>query len=149
MVVDCAALPGHLVESILFGHTRAAFTGADADRTELLNMVCGNALRKLDSGYGFDLGRSAIVDGKTVPSELPAAIIDVADTRIAAVLDILHACSRPGRRLLKIQRKICSINYFRAPKFCRLLLVEFAYGILHSPDNPAAVQKLSNSGNIC
>lgn len=55
---------------------------------ELLNMVCGNALRKLDSGHGFDLGIPEIVDGETVPSELPAVVIDVADARIAAVLDI-------------------------------------------------------------
>ena len=55
---------------------------------ELLNMVCGNALRKLDSGHGFDLGIPEIVDGETVPSQLPAAVINVADARIAAVLDI-------------------------------------------------------------
>ena len=39
VVVDCAALPDHLVESILFGHTRGAFTGADADRTGLLKLA--------------------------------------------------------------------------------------------------------------
>ncbi|MCA1785632.1 MAG: chemotaxis protein CheX, partial [Desulfobacteraceae bacterium] len=55
---------------------------------ELLNMVCGNALRKLDSGHGFDLGIPEIVDGETIPSELPAAVVDVADAKIAAVLDI-------------------------------------------------------------
>jgi two-component system, NtrC family, response regulator len=39
VVVDCAALPEHLVESALFGHTKGAFTGADSDRTGLMKMA--------------------------------------------------------------------------------------------------------------
>lgn len=36
VVVDCTALPENLVESILFGHARGSFTGADRDKTGLL-----------------------------------------------------------------------------------------------------------------
>jgi two-component system NtrC family response regulator len=39
VVVDCAALPEHLVESTIFGHTRGAFTGADRDRTGLMKIA--------------------------------------------------------------------------------------------------------------
>jgi len=86
-------VPGNLLSEMTEN-----FMGESTDRlsralmegtlTELLNMVCGNALRKLDSGHGFDLGIPEIVDGETIPSELPAAVVDVADAKIAAVLDI-------------------------------------------------------------
>ncbi len=39
VVVDCAALPEHLVESTLFGHTKGAFTSADSDKIGLLKMA--------------------------------------------------------------------------------------------------------------
>ncbi len=37
--VNCAAVPGELVESLLFGHMRGAFTGADTDRTGYFEMA--------------------------------------------------------------------------------------------------------------
>ena len=39
VVVDCAALPKHLVESLLFGHTKGSFTGADSDKVGLMKMA--------------------------------------------------------------------------------------------------------------
>lgn len=39
VVVDCASLPEHLVESTLFGHAKGAFTGADSDKTGLMKMA--------------------------------------------------------------------------------------------------------------
>ena len=37
--VNCAALPGELVESLFFGHLKGAFTGADADRIGYFEMA--------------------------------------------------------------------------------------------------------------
>ena len=42
--VNCNAIPADLVESMLFGHMRGAFTGADADRIGYFEMADGGTL---------------------------------------------------------------------------------------------------------
>ena len=44
VVVDCASLPQTLVESILFGHEKGAFTGADKARDGLIRQANGGTL---------------------------------------------------------------------------------------------------------
>jgi len=44
VVVDCGALPENLVESILFGHEKGAFTGADRASRGLLLQAAGGTL---------------------------------------------------------------------------------------------------------
>lgn len=44
VVLDCAALPGTLVESTLFGHERGAFTGADKSYEGLIQQADGGTL---------------------------------------------------------------------------------------------------------
>jgi two-component system NtrC family response regulator len=43
-VVDCAALPETIVESVLFGHERGAFTGADKSKIGLITQANGGTL---------------------------------------------------------------------------------------------------------
>ncbi|MBU2551721.1 MAG: sigma-54 dependent transcriptional regulator [Proteobacteria bacterium] len=44
VVLDCTALPGSLVESLLFGHQRGAFTGADQSKAGLIKQADGGTL---------------------------------------------------------------------------------------------------------
>ncbi len=44
VVVDCAALPVTLVESVLFGHRKGAFTGADKAQDGLISQADGGTL---------------------------------------------------------------------------------------------------------
>ncbi len=44
VVVDCAALPGTLVESTLFGHKKGTFTGADETQDGLIKQADGGTL---------------------------------------------------------------------------------------------------------
>ncbi|MDA8139298.1 MAG: sigma-54 dependent transcriptional regulator [Desulfobacteraceae bacterium] len=44
VVVDCTALPETLVESVLFGHAKGAFTGADRDHDGLIAQADGGTL---------------------------------------------------------------------------------------------------------
>ena len=44
VVVDCAALPESIVESVLFGHMKGAFTGAEKSHTGLIKQADGGTL---------------------------------------------------------------------------------------------------------
>ena len=44
VIVDCTVLPEKLIESVLFGHEKGAFTGADKAQTGLIEQANGGTL---------------------------------------------------------------------------------------------------------
>ncbi len=107
--VDCAALPDHLLENELFGHTRGAFTDAHRDQAGLVAMADGGTLF-LDE-----------IDSLALPvqAKLLRVIEDRAyrplgsDRFVRANIRIVAASNRPLDDLVKRQQ-------FRSDLFFRL-----------------------------
>lgn len=83
VAVNCAAIPDQLLESEMFGHRKGAFTGADRDKTGLLEMAHGGTIF-LDELTEMPIALQAkmlrvIQDGvvRRVGSEHEDAIVDV------------------------------------------------------------------------
>jgi DNA-binding NtrC family response regulator len=99
VAVNCAALPGELLESLLFGHARGAFTGAVSDRPGSFREAHGGTLF-LDEIGDMDLVMQAkllraLQERVVTPIGASAVAVDV--RVIAATHRNLPALIRAGR----------------------------------------------------
>ena len=107
--VNCAAIPEQLLESEMFGHRKGSFTGADRDKTGLLEMAHGGTIF-LDELTEMPLSLQAkmlrvIQDGvvRRVGSEHEDAVVDVR---------FISATNRDPREAIR-ERKLREDLYYR------------------------------------
>ncbi len=97
IAVNCAAIPGELIASELFGHVRGAFSGAHKDRTGLFEAAHGGTLL-LDEIGDMDLGLQV----KLLRVLQEGAFLRVGDSQLRKVdVRVLCATNRNLRKMVK------------------------------------------------
>ncbi len=114
LTINCGALAANLVESEMFGHTRGAFTGADADRTGKFAAV-GRGTLFLDE-----------ID--SLPPELQAKLLRVVEERAFEAVGSNKTLRLQARLIVASNRPLereVAAGRFRSDLFYRLNVVAF------------------------
>lgn len=132
VAVNCAALTATLLESELFGHVRGAFTGADRDKTGLLELA-GSGTLLLD-------------EISEMPTDLQAKLLRVLQERtfrkVGGVKDITCSATliASSNRNLKAELQA---NRFRRDLYYRLDVSPIVLAPLRSPQRSSDVSLLA------
>src|SRR5690606_20184609 len=107
--VNCAALPGNLIESELFGYKKGAFSGADRDKPGLFKAADGGTLLLDEIGDMHPLAQAKLLRVLQSKEVLPlgATVPERVDVRVVAATH---------RDLQRLQRE----GSFRPDLFARL-----------------------------
>jgi len=132
VAVNCAALTATLLESELFGHVRGAFTGADRDKTGLLELA-GSGTLLLD-------------EISEMPTDLQAKLLRVLQERtfrkVGGVKDVTCSATMIASSNRNLKAEV-QANRFRRDLYYRLDVSPIVLAPLRSPERREDVRLLA------
>ena len=165
VAVDCGALPENLLESLLFGHVRGAFTGAEKDRTGIFVEAAGGTLF-LDELGNLPLGLQAKLLrclqereirplGSEHAQKIDVRVIAAANQDLVSAtqegsfrLDLYHRVAEFVVQLPALRERNDDIAYF-SETFLAQIAEELARDELSlEPDAQEALSEYSWPGNL-
>lgn len=142
VAVNCAALTANLLESELFGHVRGAFTGADRDKTGLLELAANGTL--------------FLDEISEIPIDLQAKLLRVLQERtfrkVGGIKDIQSNATVIASSNRNLKKEI-DANRFRRDLYYRLDISPITIAPLASPrrkqDIPLLAEYFLKTAAIC
>jgi DNA-binding NtrC family response regulator len=132
IAVNCAALTANLLESELFGHVKGAFTGADREKTGLME-VAGSGTILLD-------------EISEMPMDLQAKLLRVLQEKsfrkVGGIKDIACRATIIASSNLNLKKEV-QANRFRRDLYYRLNLSPITVAPLKSPDRRGDIKLLA------
>ena len=113
VILDCSAVPVHLIESELFGHVKGAFTGADAARPGLFEQATSGTL------FLDEIGE--------LPLDLQPKLLRVLESRQLRRIGSDQTCDVDVRVIAATNQKLARLvaeQKFRADLYYRLLVIK-------------------------
>ncbi len=142
VAVNCAALTANLLESELFGHVRGAFTGADRDKTGLLELAANGTL--------------FLDEISEIPIDLQAKLLRVLQEqtfrKVGGIKDIQSNATIIASSNRNLKKEI-DANRFRRDLYYRLNISPITIAPLGSPrrkqDIPLLAEYFLKTSAIC
>jgi len=142
VAINCAALTATLLESELFGHVKGAFTGADRDKTGLLELAKGGTL--------------FLDEISEMPLELQAKLLRVLQERtfrkVGGVKDITCKAMIVASSNRNLRKEVTK-KRFRQDLYYRLNICPIMLAPLRSPDRREDIRPLAEyflkTSSIC